>query len=467
MLLVDEWISEHPVRTTLLSPGKVRFAAAKILVWQSGKATSAWPGEGAAQLVGILLCLLAFEGLSDHQAPVALPSTVLGLSCADILDLAREAVQRKGLTREEIVEAVSEMDTNGDMTQLATSVELAEALFRVGDGDTEPIAESAHWVPDLIAVGLGRAAPMLERAVRLRLARRFLTARLLLVLLVPAWFLYAEFIQYRMEQPQLPSTQMLIFGICLGLGTIIMAALFPSNLDSPEGRKFVLPAAVPCVLCACMASWISYFGQDAARTHVNAACRRVHAAICLGIIFNWSNCGYLAARGRLTWRALRGLLLCDGAIFFVGNLLLWGLGPPQVYQPRNMTFAGAMSRAAISPGVALLLSPTSRNRIASAFNRFGWNHVTLSLRTLRRVRFRDGGEGLHGRAGSESSKSSRSSHSSGGKVGRRSMKALAASRSRGGALRFRHDALVMAHAHGHHDGASARSSHEVEPGTIE
>ena len=171
MLLVDEWISEHPVRTTLLSPGKVRFAAAKILLWQSGKATSAWPGEGAAQLVGILLCLLAFEGLSDHQAPVALPSTVLGLSCADILDLAREAVQRKGLTREEIVEAVSEMDTNGDMTQLATSVELAEALFRVGDGDTEPIAESAHWVPDLIAVGLGRAAPMLERAVRLRLAR--------------------------------------------------------------------------------------------------------------------------------------------------------------------------------------------------------------------------------------------------------------------------------------------------------
>jgi hypothetical protein len=48
----------------------------------------------------------------------------------------------------------------------------------------------------------------------------------------------------------------------------------------------------------------------------------------------------------------------------------------------------AACRASIPAALALLLSPANRLRISALFNNFGWNHVVLSLRTLRRVRFR-------------------------------------------------------------------------------
>lgn len=442
MVLVDEWIIAHPVQNNMLSLDQVRFAAAKILLWKSKKEASrrSWPGECASQLVGILLCLLAFEGLLDHQAPLSHQMdggagsaagsrlalggeslgtkdepNVLGLSCAEILDLTREAVRRKQLTREDVVKAILEMDIHGSMTQLATSVELAEALFD-NDGvaamrGTEAVAESAPF-DDLSAAGLGNVRPVLERAVRLRLAHRFMAVRLLLVVIVASWFLYAELISARLsrlEQAPFPWYQIVPFAICLGLGSIIVAASFPTDLNSLEGRRFIMPATVPCSICAFIASCMSFFGKHAHLSQVNVACRRVHAAICCSIVIGWTACAYLGVRGNLTWRALRGVLLVDSTTFLAGNVLLYCFGPPLAYQPRNVTPMAAACRASIPAALALLLSPANRLRISALFNNFGWNHVVLSLRTLRRVRFR--GERASGSY--DSSSASQSSHSSG------------------------------------------------------
>ena len=69
------------------------------------------------------------------------------------------------------------------------------------------------------------------------------------------------------------------------------------------------------------------------------------------------------------------------------------LGPPPSYPPDNVTLPLAMLRAAMTFAIAVLLSPANRLRAAATANKFGWNHVTLSLHQLhrnsRRVRFAD------------------------------------------------------------------------------
>lgn len=438
MTLVDEWVAAHPVRTKVLSKPMIRFAAAKLLLWKTDKSSrrQTWPGGSALQLVSILLYLLAFEGLihsnnaSDAAASSSAHATgseqmVLGFSLIDILDAAKEAIRRTGLTRDEVVATVLGMDLDGDMTELANSKEFANALFGAEAGGARPISAADDPMMDAAAPfssaepaalslhGLVSTPPVLERAVRMQLARRFLNARRLLLGFAGVWFVFQDIVWRGVDSTGVPSNipanQVIFFSTCMGLGLTIIAASYPHELNSPSGREFILPITMLCAFCSCTASWLSYTGQDARRTQVNDGCRRVHALLCLSVIANWWTGCVLCVRGKLSWTALRGILVVDGFEFFACNMLLLFLGPPPVFQPRSMTFTAAMGRAAVCPALAALLTHRNRCRAAALFERFGWNHVILSLRTLRRVHF----ESAKGHGDSHDSKaSSRSSHSS-------------------------------------------------------
>ena len=76
---------------------------------------------------------------------------------------------------------------------------------------------------------------------------------------------------------------------------------------------------------------------------------------------------------------VRQVLLADGLLVCTSAIMMRLLGPPRVYQPRNLSFAEALERGTITPVLSLLLFPANRDRIAAFANSLGLKHVTVTL----------------------------------------------------------------------------------------
>ena len=263
---------------------------------------------------------------------------------------------------------------------------LAHSLVRVLNPNDSLVTESAR-IHELSTSGLG--AP-LQRALRKQLARRYMRVRLLLCVLAGTWFVLADYLQL-WTHLRISAGRTLFFGGSISAGLVLIAAAFPTNINTPAGRKFILPALAVCALCALAASSRSYF-HDGRLTHVNFECQLIHAVLCISVVINWCSLLLICIRSKCTWGVIRTVLWLDGLMFFFCTGFLWLYGPPPVYQPRNASFSQAMLRAATTPLLSALLTPANRIRISSIANNKGWNHVTVTLNQVqrpsgRRVRF--------------------------------------------------------------------------------
>ena len=404
--LVELWLAEHPARTQCLTPAMIHFVTAKLLIWKSknNAAKSTWPGEGASRLAGALLVLLANESSPDDNDETG---NILGFVLEEIVYALQEVIHRAGISCEDLRATALEMDPDGAAAGLTMSEDFAAALYAepggVG-GDSAsavlalfyckgqklgPVAESAAHLHRLATPEL--FAPAVPRMMRQRLASRFMRVRLLLCILVSFWFLAADYLpglSARYNGLRMPPPIAVYLSVLL-IGNLIIAASFPTHLNSQEGRLFVLPVSLVCAISCVNTCLVSYFRSDNTALHVNAACRWAHALLCISVILQYFAIWVICLRGRLTWRLLRFFYAVEGLLFLSCNCALWLLGDPPVYLPRRTSWRISMFRATAVPLLAASLSPANRHAIATLFNRFGWNHVTLALSSLRRVRFAD------------------------------------------------------------------------------
>jgi hypothetical protein len=163
---------------------------------------------------------------------------------------------------------------------------------------------------------------------------RYHHRRLALIIMAVAWFVTADenmashIVSERSYWQCLPIgvPRFLLLGVCLMVGTMLIASSFPSEVHSPAGQKFIRPVAVACALFAVSSTRNSFIHEVA--VHTNWACTAVHALHCLAIIAIWCAFALFAMLGHGSWRVIRCTLGLDGISFAVCAFALHGFGPP-------------------------------------------------------------------------------------------------------------------------------------------
>lgn len=220
-------------------------------------------------------------------------------------------------------------------------------------------------------------APSIQQLMHSQLEARFRYGQLLCVALPALYFIFWQF-NHDAPHGSLPVGPVLFFSGFLSLGCLLCVSAFPCELESREGRLFLLPATVACALVAAVEAYRSFFGYGTV-SHVNLMCKLAHALHCITINVNWSALMLQVARCRGSWKVVRQVLLVDGLIVCTSAITMRLLGPPRVYQPRNISFAEALERGMITPALSALLLPANRDRIAAFANSLGLKHVTVTL----------------------------------------------------------------------------------------
>lgn len=410
--LLNTWLRTHPVRTKALSKVHLRTAAAKIIL---RKKNLALPGQSPQNIAAILLVLYVQEG---HLCQC---DTVLGLSMQDLFDMLRDEVLSCGISRTDLLAEAAALDRFGQTAHMCKVVGLPDSWWSEATapgGVAGPAAAAAATVAPSSSgdVWMGHCSSSLGRCFRVlrgmwagvpahpsfesaripesgkgewtdsirsivlkHLSQRHLFARVLLALSISSFYILSD--AYNLWSG--PAVRMAYFGTVMVVGALVCAGSYPSDIHSPSGRLFLTPALTVCAACAVTASSNSL--RVSWPTMPNNACRACHVCLCAGVVVNWWSSAILCVRGRATWRVVRIVLVIDSALFFTCNVLLYLLGPPSSYQPRNVPFPDAMQRTAAPLVVASLLTAERRHKIADFFNAIGWNHVTVGLTDLRHV----------------------------------------------------------------------------------
>ena len=144
MALVDSFVRKNPVRTDAVRKADIRWAAAKILLYQTVSADRLklfWTGPDAPRLAGVLFILFAEVGLGKKR------STTLGMTSIQLYEMLETVVRKSGLTRDGLCSAVMETSTGASTTALALvqSHEI-DVLFET-PSDTPPEAASSNPEP--------------------------------------------------------------------------------------------------------------------------------------------------------------------------------------------------------------------------------------------------------------------------------------------------------------------------------
>lgn len=404
MVLLNSWLSKHPVKTKALSPSHLRIAAANILLQK--KCLGQWPGRRPKQLASILLVLYVQEGI------MCLSESILGLSKQQLFDLLRDEIRTCGTTCETLLADAAALDRLGETAQLCSEIDMTAVLWMTdaptatdSTAKAQPASSFDRWLRAKATglLGLWPAAPVspsfesarlheaglwsasIRSVVRRQLAGRYMKVRILLALTVAIWFSISDarglwsHLGLGLLSP--PQTRICYFVAVMLLGALVIAGSYPTDLHSPNGRKLLLPALSVCAVCALTVAVNSLIDGSWSR-HPNDLCRASHALLCIALVANWWSCAVLCSRARATWSVIRSVLCVDGAVVLLANLAMRFLGPPPVYQPRDVPFAVAMVRAATPLLIAALLTARNRHLAAAALNAAGWNHVTVGLTEL-------------------------------------------------------------------------------------
>ena len=140
-----------------------------------------------------------------------------------------------------------------------------------------------------------------------QLEARFRYGQLLCVALPALYFIFWQF-NHDAPHGSLPVGPVLFFSGFLSLGCLLCVSAFPCELESREGRLFLLPATVACALVAAVEAYRSFFGYGTV-SHVNLMCKLAHALHCITINVNWSALMLQVARCRGSWKVVRQVLL--------------------------------------------------------------------------------------------------------------------------------------------------------------
>ena len=255
---------------------------------------------------------------------------------------------------------------------------MVDALDAEGDGATA-VVESAgidDWgrLEELRLWGSG-----MERMMRRQLAQRYIRLRLLLCALIGTWFALAENLHlWRHVAIFGTDARMLVFGCVAVAMTTVITSTFPTDINSPSARRFLLPIGWLVAGCTGFYAWQSFY-RDGLATHVNPPCKFVHASTCILSTAVWTGLAVCCSAAGGSWGLLRLVLVLDGMVFILCALAMRHLGPPPFYLPHNVSFAEAVLRSATTPALALCLTAGNRHRIAALANRGGLNHVSVTL----------------------------------------------------------------------------------------
>ena len=135
MALVEHFLAEHPVKTDAVSQEGIRWAAAKVLLYQtvSPERLKHWPGPGSERLAAILFILFAEDGLVHEE------ESILGMTPVHLYEILESVVHRSNITQHELMTAIIEVSRFNDnyAMHLVQSPEL-EVLFRQQSSSSGP-----------------------------------------------------------------------------------------------------------------------------------------------------------------------------------------------------------------------------------------------------------------------------------------------------------------------------------------
>ena len=400
--LVDEYIDTYPLTARgSLSQNSLRIVAAKILLYKRSmmkppeERSQSWAGEGMVRFAAIMLVLFVQECLAHNR------KSILGLVAQDWYELLSNVVRQSGMTREELMVELIDVDLEGSATQLASSAVLSklwtdatdepevekdvlqdvtEASCEEWESEDAMLPETAKRNKALAASDHGpdRAGLPAAPLFRAKLFRRSHRLRMACAAGAIIWFLAFQFATIERLYGK-DVAQVALFTMSLGFSSIMTAAYFPTDLAAH--RSFTLLPAGLTSLVVWAGVTVSFFVKT--KSHVNLPCKLVHAAICLTTAAAWSSAFVLSLLGRYTWSACRVQYTVDGAAFLVGVLALRALGPPPAYPPGNVSLVVALLRGAFSVTVALTFTPELRTRLAALANSTGMHDVTVQLGDIK------------------------------------------------------------------------------------
>lgn len=135
MALVEHFLAEHPVKTDAVSQEGIRWAAAKVLLYQtvSPERLKYWPGPGSERLAAILFIIFAEDGLVHEE------ESILGMTPVHLYEILESVVHRSNITQHELMTAIIEVSQFNDnyAMHLVQSPEL-EVLFRHQSSSSGP-----------------------------------------------------------------------------------------------------------------------------------------------------------------------------------------------------------------------------------------------------------------------------------------------------------------------------------------
>jgi hypothetical protein len=405
--VVDGFLATNPLACSgaSLAPESIRFAAAKLLLRQRLLARncriedSSWPGLGAANLAAIMLVLFVKEVLASNQR------SVFGIPQEDFYELILQIIQQRGVSREDFVAALCEVDQDRCATGVANSPELLN-LWPVGESvrtassvesvqpalqaeaqgwgrpsmstDDSLVPEFAHDLQESLAAQVGLVKPAVS-ILRQKLSARSLRFRMACAAVSVMWFLACEFIAVTRLYGK-ESAQVVLHASTVVFGTSVAAASFP--LDLASQKRFTLMPSCITALSVLAATTLEFFHRSEA--HVNGFCKLVHAALCVMVVAAWSSAAVLSYQGAYTWNLARAVNCVEGGAFLLANTGLRYLGPPPSYPPGNVSFGIGVLRGIVPLTWSAMLTPAFRRRIAEfATSHLGWNHVIISLNEVK------------------------------------------------------------------------------------
>ena len=363
MGLVDAYVAQYPIRTSALSERCIKFAAGKLLLLQSGHAAKVnISDKGAHRLVAVLLLLFLYEGLG-HNTPV------LGLRPHKLYELIEHIVRESRITREELLAEIMEVEVNGSRVAMdfvqhhAIDPLFSQHRHGVGGSALEMVPEEV-----LKSTQLDESS---KEAMNIALyVRLFLPPAVGLALVVgdagDFWDFVTgwNFMQYNRG---------ILFSITTTMAFVFNCSVYPDSLGSAGGRRFV----APFVVCACGSGMVNLimsvaYASPSMYGGAAAECRPIHIYFaCAGCLnFGINIILNIFRTQHYSWGILRVFLSFDGIIFVTFNCLLRHFGPPVHYPPGNMPFGAAILRGSTTLALALLGTPTNRNRVAKYMNDF-------------------------------------------------------------------------------------------------
>ena len=228
----------------------------------------------------------------------------------------------------------------------------------------------------------------LQRAMRRELALRFLRARLLLFLLPVFWFASSSTLRIWDGGGV---ARVSFQGVIVLATVFVLAASFPTDINTPAGRSLVLPPLVAVSAFGGLACWRSIPGtSDPLVAYASGTTNLIFTLLMMGATANCIVNAALCARGQYTWTTIRVFFAVDSVLFAFAVPLMRLHGPPAfptsmpIYPPLQGSFVLSMARSGITLTAALALSAANRARIAAVAQKCGWNHVTLSLEHLKK-----------------------------------------------------------------------------------